>query len=109
MWCRVFLHYIDWTSHIPELQQLTLSDQVRLVMDRATPCIDIMVGYKPVLNNFDGIALSGGSYFPASENEQSCVDKEYNFHLPLRTVQHSSSRDAHSVPPKQIRDNSGVP
>ena len=27
-WCRVYLTYIDWASHIPELRQLTEKDQV---------------------------------------------------------------------------------
>uniref|UniRef100_A0AC34H036 NR LBD domain-containing protein n=1 Tax=Panagrolaimus sp. ES5 TaxID=591445 RepID=A0AC34H036_9BILA len=68
-WCRVLSLYIDWTSHIPELHQLSLTDQVRLVMDRAVPCIDILVGYKAAQNNVKGMMFSGGAYLPRDDAE----------------------------------------
>uniref|UniRef100_A0AC34FPP2 Uncharacterized protein n=1 Tax=Panagrolaimus sp. ES5 TaxID=591445 RepID=A0AC34FPP2_9BILA len=55
IWCRIVGLYMDWTSHIPELRELTIADQIRLVIDRCVPCIDILLGYRKIVrkaNNF---------------------------------------------------------
>uniref|UniRef100_A0AC35FQV3 Uncharacterized protein n=1 Tax=Panagrolaimus sp. PS1159 TaxID=55785 RepID=A0AC35FQV3_9BILA len=78
-WCRVLSLYIDWTSHIPELHQLSDTDKVRLVMDRAVPVIDILVGYKALQNNVKGMMFSGGAYLPRDDSEKESVDPSMIF------------------------------
>uniref|UniRef100_A0AC34Q309 Ecdysone receptor n=1 Tax=Panagrolaimus sp. JU765 TaxID=591449 RepID=A0AC34Q309_9BILA len=76
MWCRIFTHYVDWLSHVPELTALSMTDQTKLMIDRCGPCVNIMCGYRAIVTNTKGIVLSGGSYYPRDETELKRMDKK---------------------------------
>jgi hypothetical protein len=99
VYCRLFLHYIDWTSHIPELRELTIADQIRLVIDRAVPCVDLLLGYRGMQNNIKGLALSGGTYFPRDNSEQNLIDKDLK---PYLTLLANWIYDEFQVPAKEM-------
>ena len=57
-YCRLLLHFFDWFSHIPELDELSDADKVRsklddsrqlaylqrlLVVDRIVPCVWLLM------------------------------------------------------------------
>ncbi|KAE9546471.1 hypothetical protein FO519_010317, partial [Halicephalobus sp. NKZ332] len=76
VWCRIMSHYVDWTSHIPELSQLSDDDQLKLMIARSIPCVWMMVSHRSMIYNTNGISISGGTYFPKDEEERQQVDKE---------------------------------
>uniref|UniRef100_A0A914Q4B2 NR LBD domain-containing protein n=1 Tax=Panagrolaimus davidi TaxID=227884 RepID=A0A914Q4B2_9BILA len=76
VWCRIMGHYVDWTSHIPELAKMDSEDQLQLMLARSIPCVWMLVGQRSMSKNNHGISLSGGAYFPTDEEEQKQIDKE---------------------------------
>uniref|UniRef100_A0AC35GC45 NR LBD domain-containing protein n=1 Tax=Panagrolaimus sp. PS1159 TaxID=55785 RepID=A0AC35GC45_9BILA len=101
-WCRSFLNYIDWVSHIPELHQLTIDDQIRLVMDRGTSCMDILAGYRAFQNNVHyvkGIPFSGGAYFPRDDSQNKLIDPGFN---PMLKEYAISIYDEITIPAKEL-------
>ena len=89
IFCRLFLHYIDWASHFPELSEMSNQDcvsfsfflnlflnfQNQLMFSRSVPCIWIMLCLRSINNKTKGISLSAGMYFPSDEAEQGLIDK----------------------------------
>ncbi|KAI6187552.1 hypothetical protein M3Y98_00256700 [Aphelenchoides besseyi] len=68
MWCRVALHYIDWASHVVELEQLSFSDQLKIVIGRCVPSLWLILAHRSwKIKNKKCIVLSGGSYVPLDE------------------------------------------
>uniref|UniRef100_A0AC34QVS8 NR LBD domain-containing protein n=2 Tax=Panagrolaimus sp. JU765 TaxID=591449 RepID=A0AC34QVS8_9BILA len=79
MWCRLFTHYIDWLSHIPELSALTTDDQLILMMNRYVPTVNLMCAYRAIKYKIKGLALSGKTIYPRNEVEQMQIDKRICF------------------------------
>ena len=73
MWCRLFTHYCDWVSHIPEFSKLNHYDKLQLIIDRSVPCVDILLAHRAMMANAKGVVFSGGSYFPRDEQEQDTL------------------------------------
>ncbi|CAD5226236.1 unnamed protein product [Bursaphelenchus xylophilus] len=70
-YCRLLVHFFDWLSHIPELQELSESDQRLLVVDRIVPCVWLLMCYRTILSNASGVLCTGGQFFPQKENGYS--------------------------------------
>uniref|UniRef100_A0AC34PW72 Uncharacterized protein n=1 Tax=Panagrolaimus sp. JU765 TaxID=591449 RepID=A0AC34PW72_9BILA len=100
MYCRILTHYGDWVSHIPEIFSLSYSDRVRLVIDRNVPCIDILLAYRSVINNAEGLVLSGGSYYPRKESDQRTVDIQIRPYLKRLT---DTLYDEFIIPAKKMK------
>ncbi|KAI6236028.1 Nuclear hormone receptor family member nhr-62 [Aphelenchoides besseyi] len=76
MWCRVALHYIDWASHIVELEQLQFTEQLKMIIGRAVPCIWMILAHRSwKIKNKKCIVLSGGSYVPLDPDEMIKYNK----------------------------------
>uniref|UniRef100_A0AC34GUK5 NR LBD domain-containing protein n=1 Tax=Panagrolaimus sp. ES5 TaxID=591445 RepID=A0AC34GUK5_9BILA len=74
VYCRLFLHYIDWTSHIPEINQMSDEDWNQLIFARSVPCLWMMICQRSIIYKTKGISLSGGVYFPMDEKEQTQIN-----------------------------------
>uniref|UniRef100_A0A914Q1P6 Uncharacterized protein n=1 Tax=Panagrolaimus davidi TaxID=227884 RepID=A0A914Q1P6_9BILA len=74
VYCRLFLHYIDWTSHIPEINQMLNEDWNQLIFARSVPCLWMMLCQRSIIYGTNGISLSGGIYFPLDEKEQAQIN-----------------------------------
>lgn len=63
-YCRLLVHFFDWISHIPELAELSETDQRLLVVDRIVPCVWLLMCYRTVLSSAKGVLCTGGQFFP---------------------------------------------
>uniref|UniRef100_A0AC34QM68 NR LBD domain-containing protein n=1 Tax=Panagrolaimus sp. JU765 TaxID=591449 RepID=A0AC34QM68_9BILA len=79
MWCRLFTHYIDWLSHIPELSALTTDDQLILMMSRYVPIVNLLCAYRAIKYKIKGLVLSGETIYPRDMIEQVQIDKRICF------------------------------
>ncbi|KAH7703090.1 Nuclear hormone receptor [Aphelenchoides avenae] len=61
---RVIAHYFDWVSHIPELDKFSEQDKELLVAARAMPCSVLLMCHRSAQHSTDGVAVTGGVYFP---------------------------------------------
>ncbi|KAI6183791.1 Nuclear Hormone Receptor family [Aphelenchoides bicaudatus] len=65
VWCRVSVYYIDWISHIPELNLLDEADKLNLIIGRCIPCVWSTFAHRAYLcKTKNCFPLSGGSYYP---------------------------------------------
>ncbi|KAI6204686.1 Nuclear hormone receptor family member nhr-34 [Aphelenchoides besseyi] len=70
IWCRAFLHYVDCTSFIPELNQLEAEDRLRLVVNRSSQFYWLTIIHRTFKYTKQKCLLSsGGSYFPIEQEE----------------------------------------
>ena len=73
IWCRDVLYYLDWTSHVSEIDALDDDDKLLLLHDRSTPssyCDDV---YRLMRlgDNRRIILTSGGGYLLVEPPEHS--------------------------------------
>uniref|UniRef100_A0A7E4W7V3 NR LBD domain-containing protein n=1 Tax=Panagrellus redivivus TaxID=6233 RepID=A0A7E4W7V3_PANRE len=99
MWCRNVAYYADWCSHLPELSELDECDRITLITDRTVPLIDLILAYKAVQFNVEGLPLSGGSYFPFDMEKQKLIDSSVRPYL-YRLVNYL--HDEFVIPAKEI-------
>uniref|UniRef100_A0A914D7P8 NR LBD domain-containing protein n=1 Tax=Acrobeloides nanus TaxID=290746 RepID=A0A914D7P8_9BILA len=69
-WCRIVAQYLDWASHIPELQELDERDQELLVVGRSIASCWILMGRKSVVTNTPGLTVSGGAFMPYDRSNE---------------------------------------
>ncbi|KAI6211674.1 Zinc finger and Nuclear hormone receptor domain containing protein [Aphelenchoides besseyi] len=70
-YCRLLVHFFDWLSHIPELDELTESDKRLLVVDRIVPCVWLLMCYRTMSSNAKGVLCTGGQFFPDLASQKS--------------------------------------
>ncbi|KAI6206292.1 hypothetical protein M3Y94_00892200 [Aphelenchoides besseyi] len=70
IWCRSMLHYIDLTSHIPELQKLEADDRLRMLVSRSLPFSGLTTIHRTLkYGNKKCILTTGGTYMPMEVEE----------------------------------------
>ncbi|KAI6172874.1 Nuclear hormone receptor family member nhr-34 [Aphelenchoides besseyi] len=79
IWCRAFLHYVDCTSFIPELNQLEVEDRLRLVVNRSSQFCWLMIIHRTFKYTKQKCLLSsGGSFFPIEQEEVEQFKASFN-------------------------------
>ncbi|KAI6233556.1 Nuclear receptor [Aphelenchoides fujianensis] len=75
IWLRVGMYYLDWISHIPELNRLSLEDRLRLTAGRSMACIWAVVAQRSASAlEKKGVVLSGGVYYPIDQSVEKTID-----------------------------------
>ncbi|KAI6237547.1 Nuclear hormone receptor family member nhr-34 [Aphelenchoides besseyi] len=77
VWCRIALHYVDWASFIPELYELNVEDQLRMIVGRCVPLLWQIIAHRSYKNtNMKCVLTTGGTYVPLEGKEREQLEKE---------------------------------
>lgn len=69
LWCRMALHYVDWATHLPQLDELNAEDRLRILVGRCVPVLYHIVALKCKQSKKKCVVLSSGTYVPLEEDE----------------------------------------
>ncbi|KAL3084114.1 hypothetical protein niasHT_033218 [Heterodera trifolii] len=75
-YCRVMVHYFDWVSYVPEMNEMTEEDKQTLTVKRAMRCVWLLCSFRSALLNIDGIAGCCERMFPYSPEQRERLDPE---------------------------------
>ncbi|KAI6214521.1 hypothetical protein M3Y94_00278200 [Aphelenchoides besseyi] len=68
-WSRLIVYYVDWVSHIPQLQELDERERIHLTIGRLAPCIWHIIANRSAFlsGGKKRVLLSGGTYYPLED------------------------------------------
>ncbi|KAI6233335.1 Ligand-binding domain of nuclear hormone receptor [Aphelenchoides fujianensis] len=82
VWCRQIQHFIDWTSHIPELRQLEAEDRLRMLATQGFAVHGLTVFHRTLKHTKKHCLLtSGGTYLPLCRKEIDAAEVVDDFLL----------------------------
>ncbi|KAI6194789.1 Nuclear receptor [Aphelenchoides besseyi] len=75
VWCRISVYYVDWLSHIPEINLLDDADKLNLIIGRCVQSVWCSIAYQTYLCEIkDCVPLTGGSFYPMDDEQSTYQD-----------------------------------